>query len=118
MHGSIRSIWAIELLLVLRRDRNASWSPDELVRELRGSAGLVHEILEWFSAAGIAQSRSPTEFYFEPATPLIGRLCDELEQEYRRRPIAVMNAIVSAQPSNLRALADAFRFREKRDDEC
>ena len=43
LRSSIKSAWALELLLLLHRDRERLWSVQELVRELRGSTALVTE---------------------------------------------------------------------------
>ena len=41
----VRSVWAVELLLILRRDRDRCWPPEALVAELRASTNLVTDIL-------------------------------------------------------------------------
>jgi hypothetical protein len=110
--GSLRSVWTVELLLLLRREPERVWSPDELVRELRGSGMLVAENLKLLCAGGVAQEVEPKRFSYCPASRLLRELCDELEQEYRQRPVTVVNAIIDSATSNVQGLADAFRFRE------
>ena len=43
LRSSIRSVWALELLLLLRRHPDRDWSNGDLVRELRGSDVMVQQ---------------------------------------------------------------------------
>ena len=50
----MRSVWAVELLLILRRDREQCWQPEALVAELRASTNLVRDNLAAFERSGLA----------------------------------------------------------------
>jgi hypothetical protein len=105
----VRSVWALELLLLLRGDPARCWPPAELVRELRASNSLVADNLARFEASGLV---APEEgcFRFAPASPTLDQLCTALEAAYRKRPVAVINMI--ARPVDpLQSLADAFKFK-------
>jgi hypothetical protein len=105
----VRSVWALELLLLLRRDPARCWRPDELVRELRASQRLVSDNLSRFETSGLVAPDDDC-FRFAPATPVLDALCGQLEAAYRERPVSVINMI--AQPGGpLQSLADAFRFK-------
>lgn len=104
----VRSVWAVELLLLLRRDPARCWSPPELVSELRASTSLVADNLRRFEASGLVVPEEGC-FRFAPASPVLDALCAELEMAYRERPVAVINMI--ARPDPLQSLADAFRFK-------
>jgi hypothetical protein len=41
---------------------------------------------------------------------VLGGLCDQLEQAYRERPVAIVN-LIAAPRDPLQSLADAFKFR-------
>lgn len=106
----VRSVWALELLLTLRRDPDRSWRPADLVGELRASAGLVAENLAGLARAGVAMPDDAGRHRYAPASAVIAALCDRLAQAYRERPVAVINMI--AKPRDpLQSLADAFKFR-------
>jgi len=110
IRDAIRSVWALEVLLVLRRDGGRLWSAQEIVDELRASLPLVKGNLDVFEAAGLVL-REGEGFRYAPASPWLESLCDELASAYRERPVTVINAIVSSSGDNLRALADAFRLK-------
>lgn len=107
-----RSVWAVELLLVMKRDGERCWPPPDLVRELRASAGLVNDNLQRFHRTGLVVSDEAGCWCYRPASPVLGELCDRLEGAYRERPVTIVNII--AQPRNpLQSLADAFKFRRE-----
>jgi hypothetical protein len=109
VRAHVPSVWALELLLLLRRDPARCWTPDVLFRELRASAGLVADNLKRLLTSGLV---APEEacFRFAPASPKLETLCAQLETAYRERPVAVMNIIV--RPTDpLQSLADAFKFK-------
>lgn len=106
----IRSVWALELLLLMKRAPERAFTPDELVTELRGSSMLVRNSLESFERAGLILPEDGGRVRYSPASPLLGQPCDELEDAYRQRSVAIVNAIV-APPDKLQALADAFKIK-------
>jgi len=111
IRDSIRSIWTLELLVLLRRDRRRAWSETELVRELRGSPVAVRESLAALNGAGlIGPSRLPDVRYL-PSTPLLDDAVARLLRAYERTPAAVMKAIADAPDDRIRTFADAFRFK-------
>jgi hypothetical protein len=107
---SVRSVWALELLLLMRRERERSWTPEALVSELRASHTLVADNLAALEATGLVLSEDG-HYRYAPATPLLEKLCGRLEEEYRLRPVRVINAIASSPNDRLHKLANAFRLK-------
>ena len=107
--SSFRSVWALELLLVLRTEPR-SWSRAELVSTLRASDLVVAKSLESLAAAGLIALEGETARYL-PASKDIAQQVKELEKLYAARPDAVRRAIVSASASGATAFADAFKLR-------
>lgn len=112
VRASIRSTWALELLLLLRRQRRAL-ADDELVRSLRASRSLVSMCLSQLQAAGLVVRDEAGLWRYAPATPTLSALSDRLEQAYGERPVTVINAIAASPDDRLRNFADAFRFPKK-----
>ena len=105
----VRSVWAVELLLLLRRVPERCWTPADLVRELRASTTLVNDNLRRFEQSGLVAPEADG-FRYAPASPVLEALCGRLEAAYRERPVSVINMI--ARPADpLQSLADAFKFR-------
>ena len=108
----IRSVWALELLLKLKADPERCWTADELVESMRASHALVDSNLDALMSAGLVVPDDAGCFRYRPAAPVLSRLCDELEETYRVRPVTVIRWI-SAPAERLQSLADAFRFTGK-----
>ncbi|MDB5558109.1 MAG: hypothetical protein JWQ36_1043 [Enterovirga sp.] len=111
VRSAVRSVWNLELLLRLRRSRERSWEPDQLVRELRASASVVKDGLRTLEAAGLAASDGAGRWRYAPASAAFDSLTAELETLYRERPTAVTQALF-ARTDRLRSFADAFRLRK------
>jgi len=110
----LHSVWALELLLLMRRTPDRHWSEQELVSELRANPTLVSDNLATFERGGLVTADEDGRFSYGPASLLLSALCDQLDDAYRERPVKVINAIVSP-PDKLQTLADAFRIRGDRE---
>jgi hypothetical protein len=111
---TIRSVWALELLLVMKGRPERAWTAPDLVRELRASAPLIEQNLALLSAGGLIREEDK-RFIYGPASTVLAEAVDELEQAYRERPVSVVNLIVGASADNVQGFAEAFRFRRGED---
>ena len=108
--SSFRSVWALELLLLLKRDPRP-WQRSELVTALRASELVVSKALDSLLAAGLASVDGSAASYM-PVNDEVASFVDQTEKLYAARPDAVRRAIVSASSGGLTAFADAFRLRK------
>lgn len=106
----IKSVWAVELLLLLRRDAERCWAPEDLVRELRASSNLVRDNLAAFQRSGLAVEDEGGCWRYAPAGALLADLAGRLEAAYRERPVSIIN-LIAAPPDPIQGLADAFKWR-------
>ncbi|MDP8916404.1 MAG: hypothetical protein M3M95_04220 [Pseudomonadota bacterium] len=109
IQGSIRSVWGLEVLLLLRREQDRTWSAESVARELRANEKLVSDQLRTLETAGLASCGADGCAY--AAAPALDGLCGRLEAAYRERPGQVIKAIMAAPNDKLQIFADAFRFR-------
>jgi hypothetical protein len=113
LRAHIRSLWALELLLLLARDRARTWHPGDLVREMRSSPVAVDEALRNLQDAGLAAADADSRYRYGPASPELDALAHGIAQAYAERPTAVVRAIVTAPEDKLRIFADAFRLKDQ-----
>jgi len=113
VRATLRSVWALELLLLMKRRADEAWTPERLVQELRASTSLVSEILQDLTTAGIVSRTSDGAYQYGPASEVVRNCCDALEKAHRERPLSVVKLIASAQNDRLQTFADAFRFKDK-----
>lgn len=108
--SSFRSVWALELVLLLKSEKR-HWSRDELVTTLRASDLVVSNALDGLVAAGVASVDADGAVY-TPVNAGIGECVDEVERLYRTKPNAVRRSIIAASASSATAFADAFKLRK------
>ena len=111
LRGSVRSVWSLELLMLLRRAPERAWPTATLVQELRASETVVRDLLTTFEAPGLVRCDQDGCLY-APASSVLEALCRRLEETYRDRPVGVVNAIAAARNEKLQTFADAFRLRD------
>lgn len=108
----IRSVWALELLVLLARGPNRTWQSDELVREMRSSTAVVDQAANNLLNAGLVERTPEGTCRFAPASPELRELAGKIEKVYAAKPTAIIKAILTAPDDKLRTFADAFKFRE------
>ncbi len=109
---SLRSLWAIELLLLLHRAPTRAWAIEDLVRELRGSPSVVGEVLARLEGLGLAGRTPEGVWRYHPASPTLADLVARLDRLSIERPLAVAQEIHGAPNEKLRAFSDAFKLKE------
>jgi hypothetical protein len=112
IRSSFRSVWSIELFLLLKGDPRA-WPRAEIVAALRASELIVAQGLDSLTAAGLVIVDETGGAAYRPASEGAARLAERAESLYARSPDAVRRLIVGAIPNPLAAFADAFRLRKE-----
>ena len=110
IRSSFRSVWSLELMLHLKRERDREWSTDELVDALRGSHLIVSQSLQSLMTAGLISIDRQGCARFRPVAADLDRLADDAERLYLRSPDAVRRMIVTHAHPGLTSFADAFRL--------
>jgi predicted transcriptional regulator len=108
--ASFRSVWSLELLLMLRRNPR-SWTPAEIIKELRSSRVVVIEALNNLIAAGLVVAEDDGDYRYGGVGQL-EQMIGELERLYAIKPTLVMREIVNSPNAKLQILSDAFRIKE------
>ncbi|MEX0406756.1 hypothetical protein ABGN05_13875 [Aquibium sp. LZ166] len=107
---SFGSVWALELLLLLHRKPDRSWSHDELVGELRSSDVVVQESLQRLLASGLIVMENGKARY-APTSTEVDNLVSLLDEEYRARPTLIRRMIVQGPAEKLKTFSDAFKLK-------
>lgn len=110
---SIKSVWALELLLLLRRTRPRAWPRPGLVQELRSSDAAVAEALTDLRNTGFIVDTGADLFRYEPASKALDDAAQRIEEVHASQPLALAKAIASAPNDKLRIFADAFRLKDR-----
>ena len=111
IESSFPSVWSLEVLLLLRRERRGC-SREQLVDSLRASDLVISQALDSLIAGGLAALDENGLAVYLPASDEISLLVDKTEDLYAKRPDAVRRTIISGSMSGLTAFVDAFRLRK------
>jgi hypothetical protein len=111
VRSSIKSAWTLELLLLLQRDRERSWTLEALVRELRGSIALVMESLKALSDVGLIVAIEDEAYRYNPRSSELDGLVSALVELYAMKPITVLRTIFTSPSDKIRSFSDAFLLK-------
>jgi hypothetical protein len=110
IRSTFRSVWALELLCFLKKDRDRAWQQSDLVVALRGSELVVSQSVESLLAAGLVVIEPGQLVRYQPTSDTVDELASAAEGLYARRPDAVRRMIVAPASSGLSSFADAFKL--------
>jgi len=109
---SIGSVWALELLVLLRREPVRSWPLDLMIHESRSSVVAVSHAIQMLENAGLVVQTAPREYLYRPTTPTLDAIGDLVQKIYSNKPSTVISAIFDLPDDQLRTFAKAFKFKE------
>lgn len=112
IRSTFRSVWSIELLVLLQNPPIRAWTPAELVESLRASQLVIAQGTDGLLAAGLVTIDAEALVRYQPASSELDDLAHKATALYARSPNAVRRLIVSNAASGLTAFADAFRIRK------
>lgn len=121
LEDNITSVAQLEVLLLLRDDRQREWSVDEVSRALYAGASGMADQLNDLVAKGLAflvqAADLDPRFRYRPECDseldaFIGRLADY----YKERRVSVISLIYSDPLKKARTFADAFRIRKEKEE--
>lgn len=110
VRATFRSVWALELLCMLRKNRDRSLSHREMVDGLRASDFVVTQSLDNLSIMGLVSREADGSARYSPAHSDADRLVERTEELYAKSPNAVRRIIAAAANPGLTAFANAFRL--------
>lgn len=111
----IHSVLQLEILLLIR-ERGGQWTPSSVAHELRVTDQSASLHLHDLHLRGLLGCPSEGVYAFAPKTTELRGLVDELATCYAATRYTVINLIFSEPGDSARTLAEAFRFRKKRED--
>jgi DNA-binding MarR family transcriptional regulator len=111
----IESLAELEMLLVIRREPERSWSCIELARQLYVTTEVCTGIVGDLERRGfVLRDAADAELIrYRSGGPETDRLIDRLAGLYQERRVAVITQIYSKPVKKVQTFADAFRFRRE-----
>lgn len=106
LRGRIGSAERLEILWLLRRHRDHSWTPNAVARRVDVSPVVAAEALDHLCRGNLVDVTAFGEalhFRYDPGTPALEALVSELEQLYLARPLGVMRLLGGYESERLRS---------------
>ena len=113
LYRHIGSVEQLEVLLLLRRFPERSWSAAEVARELYSHPSSIAQRLSALLAAELARETSAGQFQYGPRSAEVDATVAGVDRMYHERRVAVISLIASRPAESVRAFSDAFRIRKK-----
>jgi hypothetical protein len=110
----IDSVEKLEILLLLRGERDREWTSEQVSRELRRNPASCSRGLAQLAMTPLIAGSPQDGYRFEPDGPAEEQLVDRLADTYATRRPSVISLIASNPMDSVTTFADAFRFRRKR----
>ena len=108
--STFRSVWALELVCMLRKREGETIGHAQMVEGLRASDMIVAQSLAALSAAGLVVVDDRGSATFRPANDALAELVGETERLYITSPNSVRRIIATAWNPGLTAFADSFKL--------
>ena len=103
----------LEILLLLHRHRDRSWSAAAVGRALRIDLEQAAWGLSRLAAHGLLGGDGESEYRFEPRLRRKAQAVDALADLYPTYRVAIISLIFSKPSGPMRDFSDAFRLREE-----
>jgi hypothetical protein len=105
------SVWALELLLILRQTPQRNWARSDLIAALRASEQVLARSCADLRAAGLIEEQGDSVRY-APASAERDAQVTLAAAVYEARPTLVRRMIVGGPQDSIERFADAFKFRQ------
>jgi hypothetical protein len=112
----IESVDQLRALLLLKADPKMEWDALTVAVKLYLKPEAAIVVLDALTAKGLlVRNGDPPHYRFEPKTPELASLIEQLAGLDRERPVTLLNMIYE-RPQALQAFADAFRLKKEKEN--
>ena len=108
---NISSFSILEVLLLLKRDAQRLWTPEELSIEMRTNVSYATAQLAELTSLKLVEAEGTNSYRYSPQN-VGSEIIDELESLYNSRRSTVINYIYSQPSDSIRDFANAFKIKK------
>ena len=108
----IKSVFQLEVLLLLHRTQEHAWTVTEISQELAIKPEIVETDVLRLEKIGLIQMRltTPISYIFDPGDPDDQVIVEKLAISYDKQRVGIFSLILSEADSRIRRFAEAFRL--------
>lgn len=103
----------VEILMVLRGEREESFSLPRLATAIRKPEPLVEACLESLAESGLAAQLSDGGYRYAARDEKLDRAAESVIRLYNERPVTLVKMLYERPPTAVNTFADAFKLRKE-----
>ena len=112
----VHSIRQLELLLLICSSAHA-WSVKEAAKALYSSQNSTQAWLEEFKLQGVLTCDADSKYLYHPETSAFKKVISQLAEEYKVRPLKVVEAILNRSTNQMMSFLHAFQIKKEGSDD-
>lgn len=111
----VPSLGALEVLLLLLKFPERSWTVDSITKELRSNTNMIQGFIHFFQSRGVLTHEGEIYSLARGHDAFLQRL-RELSELFSERPVSILNEIYSTPKSSstIQMFADAFKIKKEK----
>ena len=107
----IHSVFSLEVLLLLRRERSRSFTASEVANELGIEDDVAQQLSELTSANLIRTATgSVAKYRYAPGNKELESLVDQLAVAYAKQRVPILSLILTEHADRIRGFVEAYRL--------
>jgi len=112
LRTSVKTTWALDLLLLMKQTPERVWTLGELTTHMRSSKVIIEDALKTFMNLKLIAEDQAGFYRYTSTNAELEPVVTELVRLYNERPLAIIREIVSAPNDKIQSFVDAFRLKK------
>ncbi len=109
--ANISSVEQLEILLLLRAGHERSWSAREIYQRVMTNVSSIRQSLEKLCEQEQVRQTGEGQYQFV-TNPELERVLEQVARAYKEMPTRILSALYGKPTPEMKAFADAFKFRK------
>jgi hypothetical protein len=111
LREQIQTVFRLEVLLLLHRNRSRSFTAADVAQELSFDSDLAQQQLTALVTLAVIKTNSDQSHYrYAPVNAELRSMVDQLAARYSRQRVPILSVIFAQHPDRTRLFSEAFRM--------
>ena len=111
LREQIQTVFRMEVLLLLHRNRTRSFTAADVAHELGFDKDLAQQqLLKLVTLQLVESDTEQSSYRYGPANAALSSMVDQLAANYSRQRVPILSVILAKHPDRTRLFSEAFRM--------
>ena len=111
LREQIQTVFRLEVLLLLHRNRSRSFTAADVAQELSFDSDLAQQQLTTLATIELLKTNAEQRYYrYAPVNAELRSMVDQLAAGYSRQRVPILSVILAEHPDRTRLFSEAFRM--------